>query len=295
MERSYVLALKDHPFSELYLCYAGISQCAPNHAYGPAVRPMYLIHYILSGRGIFQAKGQTWQLKAGQGFVIEPDLMTRYQADETDPWSYCWVGFSGTRAKESLKDLGLGDDVLVFSCTENEAIKQVVSDMLAQSGQDLKSQYQLQGDLYQFFSLLIKNAPAGIKAEPRDTAWLLKAKQYIQNHYAEPMQVADVADHLGLTRSYLYKLFMDGMGISVKDYISALRITNARELLTVTDMSIEEVARACGYEDYRGFGKIFKKETGMSMSEFRKQNKENIKISHLEFQNRKNSDQETKQ
>ena len=49
MENSYVLHLSDHNFNDLYLCLCGYSKCEPLHSFGPAVRPNYILHYILEG------------------------------------------------------------------------------------------------------------------------------------------------------------------------------------------------------------------------------------------------------
>ena len=51
MEDAYVLTLKNRKFSEFYLCYCGYAKCEPLHSFGPAVRPNYLIHLILEGKG----------------------------------------------------------------------------------------------------------------------------------------------------------------------------------------------------------------------------------------------------
>ena len=62
----------------VYFC--GSENCPPRHAYGPAVRPHYLLHVILKGRGIYQYKGQTYALSAGDAFLIPPAEVTYYQA-----------------------------------------------------------------------------------------------------------------------------------------------------------------------------------------------------------------------
>ena len=69
MEDSYVLHLKNRKFSDLYLCFCGYSQCDPLHSFGPAVRPNYILHYILKGKGIYQVNDVSYSLCAGQGFL----------------------------------------------------------------------------------------------------------------------------------------------------------------------------------------------------------------------------------
>ena len=114
MEDAYVLQLTRAKFQELYLCFCGMSECEPNHSFGPAVRPNYIVHYILSGKGIYQVGEHRYELQQGQGFLIEPEMVTFYKADEEEPWSYLWVGFAGEQAKSHLEDLGLNTNQLIF-------------------------------------------------------------------------------------------------------------------------------------------------------------------------------------
>ena len=116
MEETYVLTLEDKPkrFSELTLNFCGYSICQPRHSFGPAVRPGYILHFILSGRGSYQVGDCHYELKAGEGFLIEPDVMTYYEADAEEPWSYLWIGFQGTRADEMLNQLALSHGKLTF-------------------------------------------------------------------------------------------------------------------------------------------------------------------------------------
>ena len=62
MEDSYVLQLLAPKFKEFYLCFCGYAKCNPLHSFGPAVRPNYIIHYILEGKGIYQVGEQKYEL-----------------------------------------------------------------------------------------------------------------------------------------------------------------------------------------------------------------------------------------
>ena len=114
MEDSYVLHLRQQYqiFTDLYLCYCGYAYCEPLHSYGPAVRPNYLLHYIMSGKGIYQIDGATHTLGKGEGFLIEPNKQTFYQADVQEPWSYLWIGFDGSNVERCLRTIGLDGEHL---------------------------------------------------------------------------------------------------------------------------------------------------------------------------------------
>ena len=86
MEDAYVLQLKNRKFSEFYLCSCGYAKCAPLHSFGPAVRPNYIIHLILGGKGRYTVGDTVYELEAGQGFLIEPEVQTFYQADDEAQW-----------------------------------------------------------------------------------------------------------------------------------------------------------------------------------------------------------------
>ena len=59
MEDANVLQLKNRKFSDLYMCFCGYAKCSPLHNFGPAVRPNYIFHYILQGKGRFTVGEET--------------------------------------------------------------------------------------------------------------------------------------------------------------------------------------------------------------------------------------------
>ena len=77
------------------------------------LKPHYLIHYVLSGKGHFRFHDKEYRLEAGYGFLIQPNELAFYQADAKDPWSYLWV-LAGSRAEEYLHSMGLSDRHPIF-------------------------------------------------------------------------------------------------------------------------------------------------------------------------------------
>ena len=75
----------------LRIYYCGREQCAPGHFWGPAIRPHYLLHVVLHGKGEFFYQEKKYELSAGDAFLIEPMQTHYYQADKEDPWEYAWV------------------------------------------------------------------------------------------------------------------------------------------------------------------------------------------------------------
>ena len=95
---------------ELYVNNCGREACAPGHCFGPAMRGYHLMHIAASGVGIFDNGARQYEIHAGQGFMIFPDDITIYTADDSDPWDYVWVGFMGKQAHELVLSSGISPE-----------------------------------------------------------------------------------------------------------------------------------------------------------------------------------------
>lgn len=94
------------------------------------------------------------------------------------------------------------------------------------------------------------------------------SKEFIQNNLHRNIKTKDVAAQVNLSESYFSIYFKDKTGINFRDYILTARINYAKALLKGKEISISEIAYLIGYQDYRSFSRAFKKETGMSPSEY---------------------------
>ena len=73
-------------FSDIQIEEMGSEVCVPLHSYGPAVRNYYLFHIVIKGRGRFHYDNQVLEISENQIFMIKPDEVTYYEADELSPW-----------------------------------------------------------------------------------------------------------------------------------------------------------------------------------------------------------------
>ena len=209
MEDSYVLQLLKPKFKDFHLCFCGFAECKPLHSYGPAARPNYILHYVMKGKGIYQVGETKYLLKEGQAFLIEPESLTFYQADKTDPWSYLWVGFGGTEAQRFVRDLGLNSRQLTCECEYGEELKEIVFEMLHHTCSTAENLYYLQGKLYQFFSVLARGIEIQqYSNDTKESIHVQEAIAYIKNYYSQKITVEDIANYLALNRSYFITIFI---------------------------------------------------------------------------------------
>ncbi|GGH18783.1 response regulator [Paenibacillus segetis] len=99
---------------------------------------------------------------------------------------------------------------------------------------------------------------------------LNSAREYIDTHYSDnQLKVEDVAKHLYIQPRYLLKIFKQELGISVSDYIFEMRMQRAKDLLVSGhNLRLTDIAEMVGYSDPGHFSKSFKRNTGLSPSEY---------------------------
>ncbi|MCL1883670.1 MAG: response regulator [Defluviitaleaceae bacterium] len=96
------------------------------------------------------------------------------------------------------------------------------------------------------------------------------AKQYIQDNFNSPITLEEVSKVVGFNPTYFSSVFKKETGKSFTEYLTDLRIYNAKLLLTNTDDNLFDITENVGYRDLKYFSKLFKKNTGLSPSDFRK-------------------------
>lgn len=93
---------------------------------------------------------------------------------------------------------------------------------------------------------------------------------YIENHYAQPLSLKEMAKHFHFNPSYLSSYFTTHNKESFVDYLNRVRTNKACELLREDTAAISEISSLVGYSDHSYFCKVFKKATGYSPSQYRK-------------------------
>ncbi len=271
MEKAYKLLFNTEESDDLYVYCCGLSQTEPGHSFGPALKPHFMIHYVLNGKGSFSIGGKRYPLTEKYGFLIVPDELAYYVADENDPWTYVWIGFGGRRAEEIVSQLGLSLQQPVFKSEKSKDIYDIVKDMMDHNTFSVEDDLRRNGLLSMFLSVIA----SGLSVTPKSDSgsandYVNRAQAYVRSNYCNPIKVTDIADYVCINRSYLYTLFQNALGISPQQYLARYRIAKAVELLQLTSLPIESVAISCGYSDPLVFSKAFKQEKGISPSTYRK-------------------------
>lgn len=143
---------------------------------------------------------------------------------------------------------------------------------------ELGRDYQQAVDDLPTLEALIRHVTAGVQALCQRYQLYLQGGRsqplwltvtYIQEHYTEPLTLEELARVTDRNPQYLSAVFSRACGMSLKAYITALRVEEAQRLLRATALPIGEIAARTGYQDAKYFSRVFQKSTGQSPTDFR--------------------------
>ncbi|MBM7569242.1 AraC family transcriptional regulator [Paenibacillus sacheonensis] len=256
--------------SDLDLYYCGIETVVDSFTCGPFIRDKHLIHYVIKGKGFFECRGRRQPVQKGEIFAIYPGELTYYETDPSDPWTFCWFAFGGRRTKELLLRAGVSVEDPVRGIRDGSGIPDQISLMIdtlqTYPSRDLPAS-RIHGALYTIFAMLevshLASSPAfNSRTEAPD--YTGKALKFLETHYQNPISIKNIADYVGLERTYFTKQFTKATGLSPQRYLIKYRIEQALRLLATTDMTVGQIGKSVGIPEMAYFSRLFKKVVGVA-------------------------------
>ena len=270
--REYTDRLTDRTkksISDFVFYNCGIEQCKSGQFYGPKRRDYHFIHFVVKGEGTLDIQGQIYPVRKDQLFIVPAGEVSTYRASETDPWKYCWIGFLGIQSFQFLNTLmRCGPKRFVQDCRDASYYEDQIRSILDISGKQVSTHLRSNGVMYNLIGTLLEELGAD-DPEELDCSVPYQARQYMDLHYHDNLQIADVAAAVGVHANYLANVFQAQYRMTPKQYLTRLKLDKAKELLLFTDHSIYIVANSVGFSDPLSFSNFFRRMTGISPTEYR--------------------------
>lgn len=245
------------------LCHSAEEEnVAAGATYGPVVRNALIIECCTYGRGSITVNGKEFLFGEGEGYVLFPGDAIIHKTYAPGR-SGCWCTLIAPRFISPLHEAGL-DARHPFLKKEivSEAIA-CIEKMIRIREVGMGGDMRRQAAVYELLGLIL----GGLPSQKENTA-VGKALALMEEGYRTPLSVAELADEVGLERTYFSSLFKKTTGVSPYAYLGDLRIRRACELLRDSEKNISEIAEAVGL-DYRNFARVFKAKTGQSPKGYR--------------------------
>jgi AraC-like DNA-binding protein len=226
--------------------------------------------FIANGQGVFETKTSSQQITEGTVFFLFPGVWHRYKPDKQSGWEEYWIGFNGNYP-ETLMNKGFFNREHPFIHTGHDESLQSLLHQLIEKVDYGNTGYQqiASGIALQILGLLHTRAAAENNQAGALSASIEKAKFLIMESVADKIDMHQLARKLTMGYSNFRKQFKKEMGLSPNQYLLDIRDKKAKELLTSTDLNINEIAYRTGFESIYHFSKFFKLKNKISPSSFR--------------------------
>jgi AraC family transcriptional regulator, arabinose operon regulatory protein len=234
----------------------------------------HILIFCVRGAGWYEINGRRKNLKPRHALLIPRRMPHAYGATTTNPWSIHWVHFVGDDAGFYQRLLGDGNYELPVASDCAGLLERV----FRQAYDGLFDGYLQHNIVYlghalrHLLGLLFYQNTA---YSPRHRAPVRRDLQpsidYMCEHVAEPLRLADIARRAGLSPVHFSTLFRRQTGLSPIDYFIHLRMREACRLLHTTGGTVRQIAFQIGYEDAYYFSRLFKKVVGCPPVAYRQQ------------------------
>jgi YesN/AraC family two-component response regulator len=224
--------------------------------------------YCLNGEGEITIDQQKFIVTPGQGFYLAPHIPHQYKAIKSQ-WETYWIMYKGTALDLIYHQLDLGsfgifhvDTSLslyssIYQLLESDQVHKTIDSSALLYSLIIEQKNSLQS------TLTSKTVSPLDKLQP--------VIQYMRYHLDEDLSLDHLAKTIDVTTYYLCKLFKNAFNLTPITYLTRLRIQRSKELLlTQPTYPIHRISGLVGYRDTSYFCHIFKKNEGISPTEFRK-------------------------
>lgn len=221
--------------------------------------------YITNGNGQYASQQiQQCDIQEGTVILIKPGEWHTYRPDETTGWESYWVGFSGLGA-ENLSSLNqlikIGyDEEMVGLCRK-----------ILDVSNDERPGYQqlLSGILIHLVAYLFYRANDKNWRDKQVIDKIDKARLIIREKLNTSISPEEIAASLNMSYTWFRRMFRQYTGLAPAQYIAQLKIQKAKEMLSVSNKTVKEIAIDLGFESIDYFSTQFRKQTGQTPTQFR--------------------------
>ena len=241
----------------------------------PRGRLDFQLLYIAAGKAHFHFDNndEATIVHAGHMVLYRPKEPQKYEYYAKDQTEVYWVHFTGNNVKNFLRRYGIADDTRIIYTGISIEYKNLFMSMIEELNLQRIDYEEM---LINYFMILLISLHRIALQKPRKKNLqnmndMEQAAQYFRMHYNKPISIEDYAVSHKMSISWFIQNFRQYANTTPAQYVQSLRLTNAKMLLETTNYNITEIANLVGYENPLYFSCFFRKQCGISPSQFRKQ------------------------
>ncbi|WP_437222391.1 AraC family transcriptional regulator [Planctomicrobium sp. SH661] len=285
--KDYFRYLHVSPHDQLWgLNVTGVGAMAigPHDSYPPAQHPdvyqfswpqkrvlsEYQLLYLPVGEGQFESEaGGSHRITAGTVLLTFPGDWHRYRPCPQVGWQEYWFGFVGEIADRWVEQGIITPEKPILRVFQSSDLQRTCEAVLTAVRDELPGMQQvLSGGVMSILGMALATERIGVRGD-RHALAIRQAKQILSNSFEAPVSIEKLAARCHLSEAQFRRVFRQHTGVSPSQFSIQMRVIQAKELLSGTDMSIKQIAAKLQFGDQFHFSKTFRGLTGISPSQWR--------------------------
>lgn len=257
---------------QLYLTDVGFYPPVDNHLVDrQSPLESHVLIYCVGGEGWCVYKGRRQMVKR-QSFVVLPAGEAHaYGNREKSSWEIYWVHFKGEQAETMAERLCAGKFGIGIALSPKreflQLFQQIIADLELEASREAYSFANTR--LWHLLGDMVYRRRFDLGGEGRA---IERSLEIMKARVEETLTLSELTSELGLSATYFCRLFKQRMEQAPIDYFIRLKIQRACQYLDFSDIAVQEVAAAIGYDDPYYFSRVFKRIMGVSPLQYRKGN-----------------------
>ena len=232
----------------------------------------YQLLYQPEGEGVFSsAHLPETKIKAGDIFLLFPGEWHSYHPSGTKGWKSYWIGFKGKNIDDRVKAGFLSPEKPIYHVGYSNEIIALYEEAYKTAQEEAAFAQQtmagivnhLIGKMYSLERNIV------LSKDAKHVDMINKARLRIRETLEDTLTIQEIAQELGISYSSFRKLFKEHTGFAPALIQPNLKLQRAKEMLSTTDESINDIAYRLNFESPDYFSAKFKNQTGMKPSDFR--------------------------
>ena len=248
---------------------AGITNPNPNYRMEQNVSPSrmtyryYVFEYVLEGRGYIETPEKTYTVSAGDMYFLNKGKYHIYYPDPKKLFKKEFVVLRGLLTDKLAALYKVEDSVII----RHENVHPLFEKIFA----NLQNEETIPYDELEILVMrLFQHVRTPDTAALKEKELATRIKDYLYDHVQEKLSVAKLSQELNISESVAHHTFSEYYGRPLMKYYMSIKMDYAKQLLGQTDDTVLTIARRLSFEDEKYFLRCFKKEFGITPTQYRK-------------------------
>ncbi len=264
-----VYNFSEHEFPDVVLEKCSIIEYDPSQSDIISSTKSYSFIIVRDGKGTVNYPDKRVTITKGHGVVLNLGESAKFKADSIEPFSLIQIQIGGKGISPVIANIHTRENSNILNFGTNNKIIDCANDLIVECSKTYRSEYAILMMFYDFLNSIDEHYM--VKKIPTKNVYMTRAVEYIKQNYNKNISVENIANLLGIERSYLSRLFKTYKNKSTQNYIIDYRMYKAKRLFEEEDMNVSQVCTAVGYTNIYCFSRIFKSRVGMPPKEYMEQ------------------------